>query len=404
MHDQTIACPHCHKDIPLTTALTANIEQQMRGKMEAEWTKRLGQLEVEKKAIDAQKRQMEKDLQDALAKEKGQLLEQATKEAERKVSVELRDLKSHEAAMRKQLEEAQKHELDLRKQARELEEQKQRMELDLQRKLDAERASLVEKAKAEAADDMGRKMAEKDKTLEMMRKRVEELERIGSQGSMQVQGEVQEDSLKKLLQNHFLFDAVEDVPTGMNGADLVHTVKNNFGETCGVILWESKNTKHWQAEWVKKLKADQTAAKADLGVIVTRVMPESMEGCTNIDGIWIVEQASLLAIAMTLRSQLLELHQAKRSLVGRGEKMEMLYGYLSGNQFKLRVEAIVSAFSGLKSDLDKERTAMQRIWQKREKELERVMLNTTGMYGDFQGIIGASALPEIQSLELPEGE
>jgi hypothetical protein len=227
---------------------------------------------------------------------------------------------------------------------------------------------------------------------------------MGSQGSMQVQGEVQEDDLRQFLQQLFLFDQVEDVPTGMNGADLVHTVKNNFGETCGVILWESKNTKHWAADWVKKLKADQTAAKADLAVLVTRAMPENVQGCGNIDGIWIVEYTSLKAIAMTLRKHLVELNQAKKSLVGRGEKMEMLYDYLSGSQFRLRVESIVSAFSCLKTDLDKERTAMQRMWQKREKEIERVMLNTTGMYGDLQGIIGAAALPEIQSLELPSPE
>lgn len=397
MNDQTIRCPHCTQEIPLTAALTSHIETDMREKMKVEWNKRLEQLEQEK-------RTMERKQQEELQKEKAKLVEQAKTEAEQKVSAEMKDLKSHEAIMKKQLEEAQKHELELRKQTRELEEQKQRMELDIQRKMDAERAGLIEKAKAEASEEMSRKMAEKEKTLDMMRKRVEDLERIGNQGSMQVQGEVQEDGLKTFLQNHFLLDIVDDVPTGMNGADLVQTVKNSAGETCGIILWESKNTKHWQAEWVKKLKTDQTTAKADLGIIVTRVMPENFEGCVNIDGIWIVEQSALLAIAMTLRSQLIELHQAKRSMVGKGEKMEILYSYLSGSQFKLRVESIVSAFSSMKIELDKEKMHMTRQWQKREKEIERVMINTTGMYGDLQGIIGASALPEIQSMELPEGE
>jgi hypothetical protein len=397
MSDQIVLCPHCQKEFPLTATLTANIETQMRSKLEAEWTKRKAQLEAEKLT-------MERDFADKLQREKQGLVEAAKAEAEQRVSLELKDLKNHEQQMRKQLEEAQKNELDLRKKSRELEEQKQNMELELQRKLDAERASLIEKAKNEAADEMGRKMAEKDKTIEMMMKRVEEMERMGTQGSMQVQGEVQEDELKHFLQNLFLFDSIEDVPTGMNGADLVHTVKNQFGEACGVIVWESKNTKHWQAEWVKKLKADQTSAKADLAVIVTRAMPDNVEGCGNVDGIWIVEQHSLKALAMALRKQLLELNQVKRSMVGRGEKMEMLYNYLSGSQFKLRVESIVSAFSSLKIDLDKERTAMQRIWQKREKEIERVMLNTTGMYGDLQGIIGAAVLPEMQMLELPSSE
>lgn len=404
MTEQTIPCPHCHQEIPLTSALKANIEGEMRSKMETEWNKRLAQIEQEKKALKAKEDSMEKQLQEALIREKGALMEQAKKEAEQKVGVELQDMKAHEMQMRKQLEDMQRNELDLRRKSRELEEQQQRMELDLQRKMDAERMSIAEKAKSDASEELRLKMAEKDKTIEMMMKRVEEMERMGTQGSMQVQGEVQEDDLKQFLQNLFLFDSIEDVPTGMNGADLVHTVKNQFGESCGVILWESKNTKHWTADWVKKLKTDQTNAKADLAVIVTRAMPDNVEGCGNIDGIWIVEYESLKALAMALRKQLLELHQVKRSMVGKGEKMEMLYDYLSGSQFKLRVESIVSAFSTLKVDLDKERTAMQRMWQKREKEIERVMLNTTGMYGDLQGLMGAASLPEIQSLELPGAE
>jgi hypothetical protein len=397
MNDQTIRCPHCAKEIPLTAALTSHIETDMREKMKIEWNKRLEQLEKEKLAMDQK-------LKEELQREKAKLVESAKAEAEQKVGIELKDLKDHEAAMKRQLEEARKNELELRKRSRELEEQKQNMELELQRKLDAERAQLIEKAKTEAADEMSRKMAEKDKTIEMMMKRVEEMERMGNQGSMQVQGEVQEDELKHFLQNLFLLDCIEDVPTGMNGADLVHTVKNNLGESCGVILWESKNTKAWNAEWIKKLKADQTAAKADLAVIVTRAMPENIEGCGNIDGIWIVEHGSQKAIALALRKHLLELNQVKRSMVGRGEKMEVLHGYLTGSQFRLRVESIVGAFSSLKIDLDKERTAMQRIWQKREKEIERVIENTTSMYGDLQGIMGASALPEMQSMELPSGE
>src|SRR6185436_2524321 len=136
MNDQTIRCPHCAKDIPLTAALTSHIETDMREKMKVEWNKRLEDLQAEKQKLVAA----------------------AKVEAEQKVGLELKDLKCHEAAMKKQLEEAQKNELELRKKSRELEEQKQNMELEMQRKLDKERAQLIEKAKTEASDEMGRKM------------------------------------------------------------------------------------------------------------------------------------------------------------------------------------------------------------------------------------------------------
>ena len=79
--------------------------------------------------------------------------------------------------------------------------------------------------------------------------------------------------------------------------------------------------------------------------------------------------------------------------------MEFLYRYLSGDQFRRRIEAMVEAFATLQTGLNRERTAMERIWKEREKQIERVLANTAGMYGEVRGIVGSS-LPGVPALEL----
>lgn len=86
--------------------------------------------------------------------------------------------------------------------------------------------------------------------------------------------------------------------------------------------------------------------------------------------------------------------------ISKGEKLDFLYDYLTGTQFKQRIETIVEAFYAMQMDLAKEKRAMQRSWAAREQQIEKVLVSTSGLYGDFQGIIGNS-LPQIQQLELP---
>ncbi len=169
------------------------------------------------------------------------------------------------------------------------------------------------------------------------------------------------------------------------------------------MIWESKNTKNWGGDWIKKLKDDQVEAKADLCIIVSQVLPEGVKGFGLVEGVWVTDLSHALPLAHALRHQLLQLAQVKASLVGKDEKMEILYKYLTSPQFKNRMENIVNAFICMQQDLESEKRAMQKHWKKREKEVERVIENTTGMYGDFQGLIGA-ALPTITSLELPSGD
>jgi len=383
----SITCIHCHQSFELTDALT----DQIRGTMQSELTKEYeARLVAERDAYEKR-----------LLEEKKTLWVTAQQKANEKAETELRDLKEQALEKEKKLMEAQKHELELRKQARELEEKSKNMQLEMERKLDEERKLISQKMQADVEQQFARKMMEKDQQMEQLKKTIDDLKRKTDQGSMQLQGDAQEANLKASLEAAFPMDVVTDVPTGIKGGDLIQTVRSSFGEDAGVILWESKNTKNWNAEWLKKLKGDQLLAKADICIIASTVLPEGMKGFGHVDGVWIVDVTYAVAFAVNIRYHLVEMARAQRSLVGRDEKMEMLYQYLSGNQFKSRVENIVSAFRSMKEDLEKEKRAFERMWSKRDKEIERVISNTTGMYGDMQGIIGAS-LPSIPYLELEE--
>jgi hypothetical protein len=177
-----------------------------------------------------------------------------------------------------------------------------------------------------------------------------------------------------------------------------------MGQKQGIILWESKNAKAWKAEWVTKLKDDQTNIKADVVIIATQVLPDGIDTFGFRDGVWITAYKYALPLVAALRYQLSEMNRVKQSFVGKDAKMELLYNYLGGPEFKNRIETIVLAFVSLKSGLDTEKRAMEKIWSKREKEIERVIKNTTGFYGDLEGIMGSAALPSIEALELPTGE
>ncbi|PIR55431.1 DUF2130 domain-containing protein [Candidatus Peregrinibacteria bacterium CG10_big_fil_rev_8_21_14_0_10_36_19] len=393
MTDQTITCPKCATSITLNDALTEKIQNQLKSEMEKEISEREKLISEKEKNLDAQ-------VAKKLESEKLKMWEVAQKKAEEKLDIELKDLKKTNEEKNAQLEKMREEQLELRKEKREIEEEKKNMKLEIERKLDEERKRISEEAKKDASEEMRLKMAEKDKQMEQLRRSLEDAKRKSEQGSMQIQGDVQEDDLKIMLQNAFPMDTISDVPTGVKGADLVQTVNSSFGQKAGVILWESKNTKAWSADWIKKLKDDQAIAKADVCLLVSQTLPDDVKDFKFEGGVWICSYQSALSLVTVLRLHITQISQVKQSLVGKDEKMELLYNYLSGSEFKNRIENIVSAFTSMQIDLDTERRSMERIWKKRSKEIERVVMSTSGMYGDLQGIVGAS-LPTIKSLELP---
>jgi hypothetical protein len=236
-----------------------------------------------------------------------------------------------------------------------------------------------------------------------MRKQIEDLKRRAEQGSQQSQGEVQELELEKEISQLFPVDNVKPVPKGLKGADVIQEVLTNSGNLCGIIIWESKRTKNWSDGWIAKLKNDQRTVKADIAVIVTQVLPKDIRNFGFVDGVWVTNYISLQGLVIALRQKLTELAYTKALVMSKDKKADILFQYLTGPEFRQRVEAIIEAFSDMKTELDKEKRLYERSWAKREKHLQSVLLNTAGMYGDLQGMIGSS-MQTIPALESGDAE
>ncbi len=401
----TIHCPKCQYEIEVTEVLSAQLRSQLQKEFDADIRKKEAAIAERESQVTLAKEQLQKAEQDIdrrvteqLAKARQQLSDEALAKAREQVTVEIRDKDQQLQDLNTKLKSAQETELILRKERRELEEQKQALELTVNRRLDEERAKIRETAKKEAADERQLKDAEKDKLIGDLRRQLEDMQRKAEQGSQQLQGEVLELALEDSLRQHFPFDEITPVPKGVHGGDVVQTVRDSTGTVCGAILWESKRTKSWSDGWLSKLREDQRSAKAHIAILISLELPKDLKHFRCIDGVWVTSRDCALHVASALRAGLLEISAAKRSVEGRNDKMEMLYAYLSGAEFRHRVEGIVEAFVTLKSDLEAEKRSTQRLWARREKQLERAVACTSGMYGELSGIIGAS-LPAIESLQ-----
>ena len=369
-------------------------------KQEIELRKRERQVTEKEELLKKELEEKEKQLKEQFLEEK-KLIEQKVKsEVENAQKAQVTDLQEQLREKSQRLEKAEQQELELRKQQRQLEEDKRAFELEMQRKLDSERQIIAEKVARESEENHKFKDAEKDKQLADMRRQIEELKRKAEQGSQQAQGEVLELELEHLLKEDFPFDEIMPVSKGVKGGDVIQTVKTQSGRVCGKILWETKRTKSWSDGWIQKVKNDQRDAKADLSVIVSEVLPRGFHHFRQIDGVWVTDIPSALSLSLALRVVLIQVAKAQDIQTGKEEKMEIVYSYLTGVEFRNRVQAIVESFAAMKKDLEAEKRAMTAIWSKREKQIERVILNIAGMHGDLEGIVGGS-LPAVKMLELP---
>ena len=303
-------------------------------------------------------------------------------------------LKQREA----KLAEAQEAQAALVRKERALEDAKRELELTVQKRVTAEIETVRDKARRDVEEELKLKIGERDEKISSMSRQIEELKRKAEQGSQQLQGEVVEIELEALLRSKFPHDSIEPVPKGEYGGDVVQCVGGPTGQRCGTILWESKRTKNWSDGWLAKLRGDQRAAKADVAVIVSHVLPRDIETFGLLDEVWITHPRTVIPIAVALRQRLLEVALARQAGEGQSTKMELVYQYLMGPHFRQRVEAIVEAFNTMHEDLEKERRVIMKQWDKRREQIDRVVESTVGMYGDLQGIAGKT-LKEIDGLD-----
>ncbi len=411
MPQDSIKCPKCGTIIPLTEALSHDIEERARQQYQLELDKSqkvfqsrleekekelLKKLESERKVLAAKT----EELEERLKNQRKELETKLREEAKEAVGTEMADLKIQVDASKKKLKEAQEHELSLRKIARELEEKEKSLELETARRIDEARKKIEENSYNRFEEQHKLKDAEKDKRLTDALRQVEELKRKMEQGSQQAQGEVLEVELEELFKREFPFDEIEPISKGVKGGDILQTVKTQTGRTCGKILWETKRTKNWSESWIQKLKDDQRDAKADLAVLVSETLPAGFHHFRQLNGVWVTDIPSTFSLALALRVVLIQVATAKEIESSKDDKKDLIYRYVTGPEFRNRVTAIIEGFRSMKEDLDSEKRAIQRIWEKREKQIERIISNTAGMYGDLEGLSG-NALPQIKILELP---
>jgi hypothetical protein len=389
---ETIKCPSCGDSFELTDVISQDIENRFKKEHthEIEEVKNTLKLEYEAK---------EEEFENKAKLERKVLQEKAKKDALGSVEIEISDMKEQLKENADDLKMFRRQEIEFRKKERELLKEKESMDLLVDRKIDDERQKVYEEAAKKFEEKQRLKDAEKDKKINDMVVQIDDLKRKSEQGSQQTQGEVLELELENMLTTCFLHDHIEPVPKGIKGADVLQKVHNQSGQYCGTIVWETKRTKAWSDIWISKLKEDQRMIKGEVAVILTAAMPKDVKGFAHINGVWVTDYASMVGIATAIRMGMIEVTNTKMAAVGKKEKMEVVYNYLSGAEFKQKVEAIVEAFKNMKDDLEKEKKAFTKLWAKREKQIELVVSNTASMYGDIHGIIGAS-LPQIQLLEI----
>ncbi len=373
-----IKCPNCGHQFELNESLKNEVEKELRGKM-----------------IDWQKKK-----EDEFEKQKAVLISDTLKKATDETASKLRSLEEESKLKTQQLQELQKKELDLLRDKNALEEKQKNLEVEIEKRFLEKRKEIEETAIKREQELFDLKTKEYKLQMEQQQKLIEELKRKSEQGSMQLQGESQELLLEEILKASFPFDAIDEVGKGVEGADCIQTIRNSSGIICGKIIYESKRTKAWNNGWIDKLKSDKRNTGADVAILVTQILPRDMEKFGEKDGVWICNFSEVSSVSHLLRSGIIKIYEAQKSQENKGDKMQMLYDYLTGNEFRGQMEAIVEGFVSMKQSITRERIQMEKLWKEREKQLDKVLLSTSGLYGSVKGIAGAS----VNDIPLLEGD
>ena len=402
----SVKCDNCGAEVDVNLALKTELEFEMKQKMAAarrEFDKEIETKRAEYKAhldaLNAKEKEFDAKFAAALNAKKTELENEIKAKLEGENLNIVNTLKTELEAKSKQINELNLKTLEIEKLKRE----KSEFESALMAKTEAE----LSKRLNEEKERLGRALAEqnelkfkqKDEQLEALKKQLNEAQRRIEQGSEQLQGETQELAIEAWLREKFVFDTIDEVKKGANGADVMQIVNTREAQNCGKIYYESKRTKNFSNEWIEKFKADMRTSGADVGVLVSEARPKELERMGLVDGVWVCNYEEFKALCFVLRQGVVELNFARISAQNRSNKMEMLYSYLVSNEFKMRIEAIVEGFSAMSEELEREKNAMKRIWKSREKQIEKVRDNAIEMFGSIKGIAG-NAIGEIKTLEL----
>ena len=414
-NNNQIKCPNCGTSIDVQDILSHQLEDEIKQKYQAQLAQEKQRYQSEVETLNKAKEEFELKKKEAneLFKERlDKQLREERKAMEEKLKHQLKaeQLDQFETLQKElnekseQIKELNRTKAEIEKLKREKSELKEIAEAEAQKSLNE--ILLTEREKIKRAEEERNELRFKElqKQLEDQKRLTEEMKRKQEQGSMQLQGEVQELAIEEWLMGQFPLDSIEEIKKGARGGDCIQVVNTRARQNCGTIYYESKRTKDFQPSWIEKFKADIRERGANVGVLVTEVMPAGMDRMGLRDGIWICDYDEFKGLCAVLRESIVQLSMAVSSQENKGDKMHMLYDFLTSNTFRMQVEAIVEGFTSMRNGLDSEKRAMQRIWKEREKQIDKVVTNTIDMYGSIKGIAG-NAIQSVKALELPgEGE
>jgi hypothetical protein len=413
-NSQQIKCPNCGQEIDVNDILYHKLEEEIKSdykqkllEQKKEYDSKFVDLETQKAAIEKEKKELdervEKSVKEKLKNEKKSLEQKLREEISEEKEGEIKSYQEQLDQKIKEAKEFNKLKADHEKLKREKEELKEKIEAEAELKISEKVSAEKQKITKEIENKNQLKLADKEHLISQLTEQLKEAQRKAEQGSMQAQGEVQEIVIEEWLKSNFMFDEIQEVKKGARGADCLQIINTTSFQNCGSIYYESKRTKDFQKSWIEKFKNDMREKGADVGVLVTDAMPKELARMGLYEGVWICTLEEFKGLSFVLRESLIHIHNASISQENKGEKMNMLYSYLTSKEFKLQIEAIVEGFIQMQSDLDSEKRSMEGIWKKREKQIQKVLLNTNHMYNSFKGIAG-SAIAPIKYLELPESE
>lgn len=407
----SIKCPECGHEFDISDVLYHQVEHELKKQFDQQL-----KLERDKFRTEATKLQQEKDQFEKVKSEQEETIHKAIrsgiksaqKSLAEKLSAEIRDeqseqLKALQEELGKKSEQVKalhKAEADIERLKREKDEVQSKANAEMEQQLGKKLAEERQKIKDSEEERSSKKVAERDHVIRQLSEQVEIMKKKAEQGSMQIQGEVQELIIEEWLAATFPLDTIEEIKKGARGGDCIQNINTRSFVNCGKIYYESKRTKAFQLAWIEKFKTDMRERNANIGVLITEAMPADMDQMGFRDGIWICSFQEFRGLSSVLRETVISMHRLVSQQENRGDKTAMIYDYVTSNEFRMQVEAIAEGFMQMQSDLEKEKRAMQRIWKEREKQIDKVLLNTSHMYGSIRGIAG-NAIPMVRQLELP---
>ncbi|AFI04977.1 DUF2130 domain-containing protein [Helicobacter cetorum] len=421
MQENHITCPKCQALINVSEVLYKQVELENQNKFltqqkefEKEINEKRQQYKNHLKALEQKEQALKQQEQDqktrfadevkrasalALQDERLKIIEEARKNAflEQQKSLEL--LKKELDEKSKQVQELHQKEAEIERLKRENNEVESKLKAENEKRLNEKLILERERIQKALHEENELKFKQKDEQLEILKNELKNAQRKAELSSQQLQGEVQELAIEEFLKEKFPLDCIEEVKKGQRGGDCIQVVHTNEFQNCGKIYYESKRTKEFQKTWIEKLKSDMREIGADVGVIVSEVLPKEMERMGLVQGVWVCSFEEFKGLSAVLREGVIKVSLAKRSQENKSDKMSLLYHYLTSSEFVMQVEAIVEGFSQMKADLESEKRSMARIWKSREKQIEKVLDNTINMYGSIKGIAG-NAIGQVKALEL----